>query len=92
MYRFAVGRALAGHATLEPLPKQMTWRSVARKRHVPIQPVTIELSIADPKASIKQFDAISRASEPICNRCASARTGGRWATFNESSFAVLSMT
>jgi len=43
-----------------------TVEKIARNQHVPILPVTIKLSIADPKISIKQFGAIPRNAEINC--------------------------
>jgi uncharacterized protein YbaP (TraB family) len=38
----------------------------AGRQHVPILPVTLKLAIEDPKASIRQFSAISRDAEVAC--------------------------
>jgi hypothetical protein len=41
-------------------------QKTARKEHVPILPVTLKLSIDDPRGSIKEFARISRDAEIVC--------------------------
>jgi len=49
--------------------EEVVWKSVeqtARRLHVNIQPVSVELHVQDPKASIRDLDQVSREAEIGC--------------------------
>ncbi len=49
--------------------EEVVWQTVeetARRQHVKIQPVSVELHVPDPKASIRDLDQVSREAEIGC--------------------------